>query len=85
MKKEFTAIEIYLLNKKIIDLQYINNQKFYKKKSINTKDKLIKDYFDLLEQLKNGNIQDIFKISNELKDIDIKLKNGIRIDFLLKD
>lgn len=84
MKKELTTIEIYLLNKKSINIKFLNNQKYYKRKSLSVKDKLIKEYFNLLEQLKDGNLQDIFKLSNDLKEIDIKLKNGIRIDFLVK-
>ena len=87
MKTTPSAIEIYLLRKKIINEKYLVNQKQYnnKKKSLNSKDKMIKDYLDILSLLKNGNFTEIQNISNELKEINIKLENGVSVDFLINN
>lgn len=85
MKPTLTAIDIYLLREKTINKSYIENRYQYKKrkKSLNNKDKIEHKLTTILTLALEGNLIELQKIGNELREIDISLKNGVNTDYLI--
>ena len=87
MKPILTAIDIYLLREEIVNYQYIKNKNSYSKnkKSLNCKDKIENKLITLLTLALEGNLIELQKIGNNLKEIDISLKKGVGADYLIEE